>query len=359
MELTGEVTPDRQEHSNAPCRPMSTASKGGPNKDARYAPLGCPASEVATSSRATVALALGMNLAVTVTKISAGVIGGSSAMLSEGAHSISDSVNELFLVASIRRSERSADERHPFGYGAERFFWSLIAAVGIFIAGGVFSLFQAYRAFTSPARTGPWVLEYAVLGLAAIFEGCSLARALHQIRNEAASTGRSPVEHVVKSADPAVKTVASEDLIALCGVIVAGAGIALHQATGHGQWEGAASAIIGLLLIVTAIALARDNMSLLIGESVVPETRASIQHTIVRHPMVERVVELLTRYLGAHEVLVAARVELVEGLSSTQIAEMSSEIDRQLRETNAEVTQVFIDATPAHEARLRAGSASH
>ena len=312
---------------------------------------------MATNSRATVALALGMNLAVTVIKVTAGVIAGSSAMLSEGVHSISDSANELFLVASIRRSKRSGDERHPFGYGAERFFWSLIAAVGIFIAGGGFSVFQAYRAFTAPSRSGPWFLEYLVLGLAAAFEGCSLTRALRQIRTEAASTGRSSIEHVVKSADPTVKTVASEDLIAICGITVAAAGVALHQVTGNGRWEGVASAIVGVLLVVAAVALARDNMSLLIGESLVPEARASIQCTIGRHPMVETVVELLTRYLGAHEVLVAARVELVDGLSSMQIARMSSEIDRQLRETNAEVTQVFIDATPAEESGSRAGSA--
>jgi cation diffusion facilitator family transporter len=311
---------------------------------------------MATGSRATVGLALAMNVAVTVTKVTVGVIAGSSAMLSEGAHSISDSVNEMFLVASIRRSERSADERHPFGYGGERFFWSLLAAVGIFVAGGGFSLFQAYRAFTAPSRPGPWIWEYLVLAAAVVFEGCSLMRALHQIRDEAASAGRSAIEHVVKSADPAVKTVASEDLIAVCGVMVAGAGIALHQATGNGRWEGVASAIIGALLVVAAVALARDNMSLLIGESVAPEARASIQDMIEQHPMVKRVVELLTSYLGPHEVLVAARVELGEGFTSTEIADMSTKIDRQLREMNVEVTQVFIDATPAAENRPRAGN---
>jgi cation diffusion facilitator family transporter len=297
-----------------------------------------------------------MNLAVTATKVTVGLIAGSSAMLSEGAHSISDSVNELFLVASIRRSERSADERHPFGYGSERFFWSLIAAMGIFIAGGGFSLFQAYRAFTAPSRPGPWIWEYLVLAAAAVFEGSSLMRALRQIRDEASSAGRSLIEHVIKSADPAVKTVASEDLIAVFGVMVAGAGIALHEATGNGQWEGVASTVIGLLLIVAAIALARDNMSLLIGESIAPEERASIQDIIERHSMVERVVELLTSYLGAHEVLVAARVELVDGLSSNQIAHMSSQIDRELREMNPDVTQVFIDATPGAESRLQTES---
>jgi cation diffusion facilitator family transporter len=304
---------------------------------------------MALESRTTVAVALLANVLVMVTKLTVGIIGGSSALLSEGAHSVSDSVNELFLVASIRRSERPADERHPFGYGAERFFWSLLAAVGIFVAGGGFSLFEAYRAFTEPSRTARWVLEYLVLALAAVFEGVSLARATYQVRTEAASAGRAPMEHVVKSADPAMKTVAFEDTIAVFGVAVAAMGIALHQVTGNGRWEGVASAIIGLLLIFAAFALARDNMSLLIGESVEPALVDTIEATIAGHPMVAGVVELLTRYLGAHEVLVAARVMLVEGLSSGQIARMSSEIDARVRQCDAEVTQVFLDATTSEE----------
>jgi cation diffusion facilitator family transporter len=304
---------------------------------------------MAAESRTTVAVALVANVLVTITKLTVGIIGGSSALLSEGAHSVSDSVNELFLVASIRRSEKPADDRHPFGYGAERFFWSLLAAVGIFVAGGGFSLFEAYRAFTAPSRTGKWLLEYLVLGVAAVFEGASLTRALHQVRTEAASAGRAPIEHMVKSADPAMKTVAFEDTIAVFGVVVAATGIALHQVTGDGKWEGVASAIIGLLLIFAAFALARDNMSLLIGESVEPAVVERIENTIASHPMVEDVVELLTRYLGAHEVLVAARVLLVDGLSSDQIAGMSTEIDVRVRRCDPEVTQVFIDATTSEE----------
>ena len=310
---------------------------------------------MAGESRTTVTVALVANVLVTITKLTAGIIGGSSAMLSEGAHSIADSVNECFLVTSVRRSERPADDRHPFGYGAERFFWSLIAAVGIFLAGGCFSLFEAYRAFTNPPCAGAWVLEYVVLALAAVFEGASLARAVHQMRTEAAAAGRSPLEHVAKSADPAVKTVTFEDSIAVFGLAVAALGIALHQVTGTGTWEGVSSVLIGVLLIFAAVGLARDNMSLLIGEAVEPERVASIEAIIAGHPMVAHVVELLTRYLGAHEVLVAARVELVDCLDSDQIEDMSSDIDARLRQCDSEVTQVFIDSTTSEErARIEA-----
>jgi cation diffusion facilitator family transporter len=302
-----------------------------------------------SESRVTVVVALTVNVAVTATKLVAGVISGSSAVLSEGAHSVSDTVNELFLVASVHRSERPADDRHPFGYGAERFFWALIAAVGIFVAGGGFSLFEAYRAFVSPPREGHWALEYTVLAIAALFEGISLTRALHQVRQEASAAGRASIEHVVKSPDPSVKTVATEDLIAVFGIAVAIVGVALHQVTGNGRWEAMASAVIGVLLVFAAFALARDNMSLLIGESVDPDLVGAIRAAVTEHPMVADVVELLTRYLGAHEIMVAVRVELAGGLTSPQIEAMSSQIDAHLRELNPEITQVFVDATGSDE----------
>ncbi len=296
-------------------------------------------------------MALASNVAVTSTKIAAGVISGSNALLSEGAHSIADTLNELFLVASVHRSERPADQLHPFGYGAERFFWSLIAAVGIFVAGGGFSFFQAYSAFRGPSHSGHWALTYAVLGAAAFFEGSSLVRAAHQIRREAADAHRRPLAHVIKSTDPALKTVASEDGIAVVGLVIAGSGVALHQVTGAVFWEGIASALIGLLLVCAAVLLARDNMSFLIGKSVESDLARAIDETVKGHPRVQNVVELLTRYLGADEIMVAARVELVDGLSSEDIEEMSSEIDGDLKKLSPGITQVFVDATTSVERR--------
>ena len=179
-----------------------------------------------------------------------------------------------------------------------------------------------------------------------------MSRALWQIRKEASSVGRDSIEHIVKSADPAVKTVVLEDSIAVFGIAVATAGVALHFATGNGKWEGLASAVIGALLIFSAFALARDNMSLLIGESVDRATEDGIRSVVASHPMVETIVELLTMYLGAHEIMVAAHVVLADGLTSEQVAHMSSEIDALLLSSNSEVTQVFIDVTTSEE-RLR------
>jgi cation diffusion facilitator family transporter len=316
---------------------------------------------VASESRTTVAIALAANVGVTVVKIAAGIFGGSSALLSEGAHSVSDTANELFLLASVRRSDLPADSRHPFGHGAERFFWALIAAVGIFVAGGGFSLFEAYRSLVAPPGRGSWTLEYAVLAVSAVLEGTSLLRAARQVRREAGAAGRRVTEHVVKSPDPAVKTVASEDAIAVIGLVVAATGIGLHQATGNGRWEAAASAVIGLLLLFVAFVLARDNMSLLVGEAVEPDRMDAIRGALLEHPMVENVVELLTRYLGPEEVLVAVRVEVTDGHSSGDVVCMSADLDRALKALDPQLTQVFIDATTAEERegleRRRSGSA--
>jgi divalent metal cation (Fe/Co/Zn/Cd) transporter len=190
-----------------------------------------------------------------------------------------------------------------------------------------------------------------VPALAAVFEGVSLFRATRQIRGEAAEANRRPLQHIKISADPALKVVASEDTIAVIGLALAAAGVVLHQVTGHRSWEGVASAAIGVLLICAAVALARDSMSLLIGEAVDPDLVTAIDKAVSDHPRVEHLEESLTRYLGAHEVMVAVRVELVDGLTSDDIEQMSSEIDADLRALSSEITQVFVDATTSHERR--------
>ena len=175
-----------------------------------------------------------------MTKLGAGLLAGSTAMISEGVHSISDVANELFLVTSVRRSERPPDSRHPFGHGAERFFWSFMAAVGIFLTGGMFSLFGRTRPSPEPPGTGRWALEYGVLGLAAALEGASGAG--HAPDPERGGVS-SPLVLGTRGEEPgpSVKTVAREDLIAVVGLVIAAVGIGLHQLTGNGRWEGVAS----------------------------------------------------------------------------------------------------------------------
>ena len=314
-----------------------------------------PARGEARATRRTVLVALSANAAIAVAKLFAGVVSGSSAMLAETAHSVADTINQVFLLYSLRMSEREPDAEHPFGYGKERFFWSFLAAVGIFVAGAGFSLFEGLeRVFGASKESGPFGIAYAVLAFSLVAEGTSLVRAVRQTRGAARERSAPPVQYVRRSRDPTTKTVVFEDSAAVVGVGVAFAGVALHQATGNQVYDGLASIVIGLLLAVVAFALGRDTKRLLIGEAATPEERAEIREIIGSHVAVDRVVELLTMALAPDRLLVAARVDLADGLSTDEVEHASTEIERQLRERVPTVWQVFLDATPRSEAPVRA-----
>jgi cation diffusion facilitator family transporter len=311
---------------------------------------------VAGQSRSTVRLALLANLVVAAAKFSGGAVTGSPAMLSEGAHSVADSLNELFLLTSLRRSERPADAQHPFGHGKERFFWSLLAAVGIFVAGAGFSAVEAYRSFTTsePTHGHYYPINYVVLAVAFVAEGVSWLRAVAQVRAEARAAARALAQHVRESSDPAVKTVASEDTAAMVGLVLAGAGLVLHQLTGVGAWEGVASALVAALLIVVAVALGRDSLGLLVGEAATPEVTDAIRGYLSESPAVDEVVEVMTMHIGANQLLLAARVDLADDLDSAAVEQASSDIDAEIQRRWPAVTEVFLDATRAGRRGSRA-----
>jgi cation diffusion facilitator family transporter len=311
---------------------------------------------MAEESKGTVALAITVNAVIAIAKFAGGVISGSSALLSEGAHSVADTMNEAFLLTSLGRSSRPPDEQHPFGYGKERFFWSLLAAVGIFVLGAGFSFLEAYESFTETGgQEGGFIAPYIILGIAFLAEGSSWTKAMHQLRGEAARSGRSIRRHVRMSSDPTVKTVAAEDSAALIGLVVAFLGILLNQLTGEQFWQGIASALIGITLAVVAYFLARDNRALLIGEAADPRLRGEVQEALESYDEVDQVVDLLTMQIGAHEVLLAVRLDLAQGLSSDDVEQVSARIDRELRERFPAIQQVFLDATRADERVERVG----
>jgi cation diffusion facilitator family transporter len=302
------------------------------------------------ASRITVLLALAMNALIATAKLVVGAVSGSSAMLAEGAHSVADTVNEVFLLTSLRRSRRPPDSTHPFGYGAERFFWSLLAAIGIFLSGAVFSMYQAITAFTEPGGgSHSYTWSYAVLGVAFVAEGASWVRSVIQLRREAGEAERSFFEHLRRSRDPTVKTVFSEDAAALLGIGIAATAIGLHQATGDRAWDALGAALIAVLLTVVAFYLGRHNMALLTGQSADPELRQQLWTELMAVPEVDAVVELLTMHIGTDEILLATRLDLADGLTSDEIEDVSSQIARQISERHPEVTQVFLDATRASQ----------
>jgi cation diffusion facilitator family transporter len=303
-----------------------------------------------------VLVALAANASIAVAKLAAGMLSGSSAMLAEFAHSVADTMNQIFLLFSLKLGEREADAEHPFGYGKERFFWSFLAAVGIFVAGAGFSLFEGlHRIFESTSEEGSYGIVYAVLAFSFVAEGTSLIRAWRQTRGEARARQQTYVGFVRASRDPTTKTVLFEDSAAVVGVMLAFAGVALHQATGNQLFDGLASVAIGVLLVVIAVALGRDTRKLLIGEAATPEEREAIRGIIESRSEVDRVLELLTMALAPDRLLVAARIDLADGLNADEIEQASSDIDRELHEGVPGVWQVFLDATPRSE---KAGAAS-
>ncbi|MGW4173714.1 cation diffusion facilitator family transporter [Streptomyces chartreusis] len=291
-------------------------------------------------TRVTVLVALTANLVIAVAKAVGGIFAHSSALLSEAAHSVADSLNEVFLLAALRRSRRPPDARHPFGYGKERFFWSLLAAVGIFVMGGCFSFFQgveALRGGGGEEKFSGYVAGMIVLGVAFVAEGLSLVRALRQVRRQGGLASGMR--------DPALRTVVAEDATAVLGVTLAFAGMALHMVTGQVVWEASASLAIGALLVYVAYRLGREARDQLIGEAADPEADARIRALLAAQPEIDSVEALFTMKTGLDTALVAARVDLVPGLDSEQVEEVAVRIKRAVGDEVDEADQIFLDVT--------------
>ncbi|MBK6014034.1 cation diffusion facilitator family transporter [Streptomyces sp. MBT53] len=289
-------------------------------------------------TRVTVVVALVANLGIAVAKAVGGFVAGSPSLLSEAAHSVADCLNEIFLLTALRRSRRPPDRWHPFGYGKERWFWSLLAAIGIFVMGGCFSFFQAVEALrsTETVSVPRYLTGIAVLVVALLAEGGSLLRALHQARQQG---GTAP--------DPAHRTVIAEDGAAVVGVVLAMTGMGLHLATGNPVWEAAASLTIGLLLVYVAYRLARESRDQLIGAAIDPEPRTAIRRMLDGQPEIDNVAQLLTMRLGPDSALVAARIDLVPGLDSEEVETVSERIKKALSDRWPQADQVFLDITEA------------
>jgi cation diffusion facilitator family transporter len=298
-------------------------------------------------SLGTVLVAGTANLAIAVAKIVAGALTGSSSMLAEGAHSVADTVNQLFLLTALKRSKKPADAQHPFGYGMERYFWSLLAAVGIFVLGAGFSVYEGIHSLIHPAPVESLVVAYVVLAVSVLFEGTSWLKAVLQLRREAGERRVGVLRHLVTTPDPTVTTVAFEDTAALVGLVVAAAGITLHAMTGSGVWDGLASILIGVLLVGVAVSLGAQSKRNLIGEAMPEQDRDALTRLINESAGVDVVVELLTMRLGPDDVLVAARVDIDDEASGGDVEQVADQVEHRIREAYPEVRHVFLDPTTA------------
>ncbi|WP_329093411.1 MULTISPECIES: cation diffusion facilitator family transporter [unclassified Streptosporangium] len=304
-----------------------------------------------SESLATVVVAGLANLAIAVAKLVAGLVSGSSAMLSEAAHSAADTVTEALLFVAVRRSGHPADARHPFGYGKAGFFWALMAAFATLIGGAGFSITHGVHEILTGERLTDLTVSYVVLAVSFVIEGISFRRALTQVRGEARRHEVSPHSYVARTSDTALKAVLFEDAAALAGLLIAAAGLLASQLTGSSVWDGTASVVIGLLLLWVAIHLIRTNVSLLIGQSAPEGLTERIREEIAAMPEVENVVELLTMMLGPGEILVAARVDFVDDTTGAGLERAADRVERTLKERFPPVAQVFLDPTPGRSAR--------
>jgi cation diffusion facilitator family transporter len=265
------------------------------------------------ASLRTVVVAVAANLLVAVAKGVAALLTGSAAMLAETTHSIADTFNEVLLYVGVRSGARPADERHPFAYGKAGYIWSLLAAVGIFVVGGLFAIAVGVQTLRRPEPVTNVAVGVAVLLISAGLEATSWRRARRQLRSEAAARHLDLGEYLVTSSDPTPTAVFLEDSAALVGIALALAALVLHITTGSALWDGAASLLIGLLLIAVAVVLMRRNLALLTDEAAPADIRERLRLAVAREPWVAEVAELTAVYIGPRHLLVLAHVVPVDG----------------------------------------------
>src|SRR5215217_2123574 len=301
----------------------------------------------AGESRKTVLIALFANAGIAVAKLAGGLLSGSAAMFAEAAHSLADTTNQGFLLVSIQLGKREPTPDRPFGHGQERYLWTFMAAVGMFLAGAIFAIgFGSIELATGGGESEGFEVAYVVLAISFAAEGTSWVRAFRQTRGEAREAGKPILRYARDSRDPNVKMVLFEDSAALVGIALATIGIALNELTGLTFWDPAASVLIGLLLVAVAFWMGRDSRHLLIGSAALPEEREALEQAIEDFDAVVEVEEHLTMVLGPNALLVAARVNLRDDIDADRIEKASTQIDHRLREVVPDVTEVFLDATP-------------
>jgi len=297
---------------------------------------------VQAGSKKTVYAALGANLAIAITKFAAAAFTGSSAMWSEGVHSLVDTGNQVLLLYGMRRANRPPDARFPFGYGKEIYFWAFVVALLVFATGAGLSFYEGWRHLREPAELTNPLINYAVLAIAMAVEGSSWYVAYRQFGRMRGQRG--VVEAVRRGKDPTVIAVLFEDSAALAGLAVAAAGVALYHYTGDPMFDAAASMVIGLLLAGTAFWLAFETKGLLIGESANREVVAEIQRLASRYPEVERVNEVLTMHVGPDYILAAVSLNIACDVPRSRAHAVMDDLDETIKRTDRRLKRVFIES---------------
>jgi cation diffusion facilitator family transporter len=297
---------------------------------------------MASGSKKVIFAALAGNTLIAVTKFVAAFFTGSSAMLSEAIHSLVDTGNQGLLLYGMARAKRPPDEAFPFGHGKEIYFWSFVVAILIFALGGGVSIYEGIKHIEHPEPMANPVINYLVLGLAMLFEGAAWVFALREFTRAKGKWGY--VEAIQRAKDPSVFVVLFEDTAAMLGLMVAFIGIVLTQQTGQLWYDGAASVIIGLILVGTAIWLAYETKGLLIGESAGSTVVEGIRTIVGAESLVEHVNEVLTMHMGPDFILVNLSVDFADQATADQIESAISGMDQLIKQQFPQVRRIFIEA---------------
>ena len=305
------------------------------NSEPFLGPLWRAAGGAGSASLTTVLVAFAANLLVAVAKSVAAVVTGSASLLAEAAHSWADTGNEVLLVIAHRRSRRPPDRAHPLGHGREAYVWSLLAGVGLFVAGAAVSVTHGVQELLHPEPATDFLVGYVVLAVSFVLEGISFLRSVRQARPTAALMKRDLIGAVMASSDPTLRAVFAEDFAALIGLAIATVGLGAHQLTGSSAPDAAGSILVGVLLAAVATVLIDRNREFLVGQEANPRVRTAALQALLAEPEVARVTYLRLEFVGPRLVSVIADVDLTGDERESSVA------------TRLRALEAKIDASPA------------
>ena len=297
------------------------------------------------SDKKVIYAALFGNSAIAVMKFIVAVFSGSAAMLAEGFHSTADSVNQIMLLVGHKRASRPPDEKHPFGYGKELYFWAFVVAVSIFCVGAALSIYEGVNKILHPEPVKTLLFPLIVLAISVLFEAYPWWVAYSEAKHLKSRKGFGGYfDMAVRSKNPTVMIVLFEDSAAMIGLLTAAVGISLAHIYRMPVFDAAASIIIGVLLLILALFLARETKNLLIGESAGAKEREHIRRVICSMPEIEGCGQLLTMHMGPDDILVNMEVEFLDDLSTDQMEAVIDRVEMEVKKVVPEVTKIFIEA---------------
>jgi cation diffusion facilitator family transporter len=304
--------------------------------DARYGP-----SVSSQGGTKAIIAALAANLGIALTKFVAWLFSGSPSMLAESVHSAADSGNQLLLLLGAKKSQKTPDIDHPFGYGRERYVYAFVVSIILFSVGGVFSLYEGVEKIAHPEPIEVWWLPLSVLVVAIGLEAFSFRTAIAEANRTRGS--QSWVEFVRRAKAPELPVVLLEDLAALVGLVLAFGGVAATVATGNGIWDAIGTVAIGLLLVGVAVILALETKSLLVGEGATPEDISAIRSAVEDAAGVERLIHLKTLYLGPDELLVCVKIAVAPETSLLDVAQLIDTIEARTRGAVPKARLIYVE----------------